>query len=133
MNLLLERDIYTARSVEGLMYVDGQYECSTLERPWLDNQPEISCIPEGTYEVIKTWSGHFNRWMPELSAVPNRSDIRIHPANWPSQLHGCIAVGTVRGLDFVANSQQAFNALFLLLSDAWEKAESVSLTIRKKA
>src|SRR4029077_10061437 len=49
-------------------------------------------IPAGTYPMEFTWSPEFNQTMP-LVDVPGRSAIRIHPANWPNQLLGCIAVG----------------------------------------
>lgn len=64
----------------------------TLELPWNDNIPRISCIPEGTYEVKPDQEGRFTGF-PELQNVPNRTEIIIHPANWTSQLEGCIALG----------------------------------------
>ena len=28
------------------------FDCDTIELPWLNNQPQISCIPIGTYNVV---------------------------------------------------------------------------------
>jgi hypothetical protein len=36
------------------------FNCKTIERGWLDNESRISCIPEGTYNVIKTYSNSEN-------------------------------------------------------------------------
>lgn len=69
----------------------------TCERPWLDNQTGISCIPSGIYDVQKTWSPRFGRMMFLVLGVRGRTGVRIHPANLPTQLEGCIALGLKRG------------------------------------
>ena len=69
----------------------------TLERPWLDNRRNISCIPLGEYECHREKSARFGRVLYELHDVPGRSELKIHPANKPEQLQGCIALGTVLG------------------------------------
>jgi hypothetical protein len=81
----------------------GQYKCLTLERPWLNNDPDVSCIPPGVYQCIWNLSPHLtilaghNVFTYELQNVPNRSGIRIHPANKVSQLEGCVAPGLSYG------------------------------------
>lgn len=70
------------------------YTCKTLELPWKDNARNISCIPTGTYKVNYTFSPKFLKYTYEIKDVPNRSGIRIHSANFASQLNGCIALGT---------------------------------------
>lgn len=76
----------------------------TVERPWINNEPRISCIPEGTYKMRKRRSGVVQRstkgefksgW--EICDVPGRTFIMVHPANWPEELEGCIGVGLVFG------------------------------------
>lgn len=66
----------------------------TMERAWIDNKRSISCIPCGRYLVRATYSPRFGRKMYLVTCVPNRDGIRIHPANLPVQLNGCIALGT---------------------------------------
>jgi hypothetical protein len=64
----------------------------TCERPWLDNKPDVSCIPPGSYTFSRYESPTKGRvWITQ--DVPGRSNIEIHSANWPYQLAGCIAVG----------------------------------------
>lgn len=76
---------------------DNNLLCYTLELPWKDNAPQISCIPEGIYQVIPHNSlEHPNTW--EITGVPGRSEILIHNANFVSQLEGCIAVGSSIGM-----------------------------------
>ncbi len=70
----------------------GNHLCVTLERPWLNNQNDVSCIPEGTYHVVSFNSPtKGNVWL--FKDVQNRDMIEIHPANWMEQLKGCIAPG----------------------------------------
>lgn len=70
------------------------YTCKTLELPWKSNSNNISCIPPGIYDVVYTFSPRFMKFMYEIKNVPKRSGIRIHSANYASQLQGCIALGT---------------------------------------
>lgn len=99
----------------------------TLELPWKDNQHDISCIPTGTYECHMTHSPKFGRDTYELVGVLNRSDVRIHPANYAgdvsqgrkSELNGCIALGShiahVNSQAVIANSKNSVQAFEDLL------------------
>lgn len=71
------------------------------ELPDRENAPGISCIPEGIYKVIWTWSPRFKRMMYLVEGVEGRAGIRAHSANlmgdaslgYKAQLNGCIALG----------------------------------------
>lgn len=80
----------------------GKFLCGsnwlvTVERPWLNNGSNISCIPEGDY-LCKPREFH-NHGKPypavEITNVPGRENILFHIANWPSDVEGCIGVGKV--------------------------------------
>ena len=51
INLLLIRDTFSKKSTIGELFLNGERICDTLENPWVDNQRNISCIPEGVYPV----------------------------------------------------------------------------------
>ena len=95
----------------------------TLELPWKDNKEDVSCIPTGTYKYKKWFSPHFNRTVLRLENVPNRTNILIHPANYVSELRGCIAVGLYEkdinndGLDDVSDSVYALKNLVDMVND----------------
>lgn len=79
---------------------DGQlWIGKSLELPWKQNLPEVSCIPQGTYSVVYTRSNRLSRltgkdyFTYEVLNVPQRTGIRLHSANYFAQLHGCIAIG----------------------------------------
>jgi hypothetical protein len=71
------------------------------ELPDRGNAPNVSCIPAGLYRVLWTWSPAFRRMMYLVAAVPGRSGVRIHAANYMGDrakghrchLNGCIALG----------------------------------------
>ena len=93
----------------GELQIEGQHFCYTLERPWLDNQPDTSCIPTGTYQVILSYSTRFARDMPRLIGVPGRTGILIHVLNEVTETEGCIGVGDkILGEDLL-NSRAAFD------------------------
>jgi len=64
-----------------------------IERGERHNQRNVSNIPEGIYPLRFTWSPKFKRFVWLIDEVPNRSGIRIHPANFWTQLNGCVAPG----------------------------------------
>lgn len=84
----------TPIATRGLLMMNGKIICLTLELPWRKNEQQVSCIPEGEY--VSTWEAH-PQWkecqVARLAKVPGRSGILIHPANYVSELRGCIALG----------------------------------------
>ena len=70
---------------------NNQEICKTLENPWLDNQNEISCIPEGTYEVEADNSGKFQYW--RILNIPGRDAVEIHSGNKEEDTKGCLIIG----------------------------------------
>jgi len=92
MEVLLKRISCQPKQTLGILYVDGKEVCKTLELPWKDNARNISCVPEGEYNVVKRnspkYKNHFH-----LTNVPNRDWILIHQGNFYTHIRGCILVG----------------------------------------
>lgn len=111
----------------GAIDIDDAYFGCTLERPWLDNENNVSCIPAGSYEIEFTRSSRFKRIMLEVLNVKDRAGIRIHSANFVQELEGCIAVASKR-VDFSIS-----NSLVEKLEDkcleATKKGEKITLEI----
>ena len=118
-------------------YRDKVFECETVERPWANNAPNISCIPEGTYELKQRLYYRGNYPTLELQDVPGRSLILIHKGNTMLDVEGCIAVGKGRGVLgdkwAVLESRNAFTALSKLMNPRGdqESYDSASITIRQ--
>lgn len=72
--------------------LDIEYECCTLELADKKNKRNVSCIPVGEYNVKPRTSEKYGKHYL-VENVENRDYILIHPANYYTQLRGCIAVG----------------------------------------
>ena len=70
----------------------------SLERGWRNNEPKVSCIPEGIYNVVLEHSPAFKKLLWEIKGVDNRTECKFHSANYWLQLNGCIALGDAVGL-----------------------------------
>ena len=105
----LERFAYHPEGTLGSISV-GDQRFYSIERPWLDNKPNISCIPEGTYPVAWRKSPRFGEtW--HIQNVVNRTYILIHAANFPKDVEGCIGLGMSLMQDRIAvgSSRDAIN------------------------
>ena len=87
----LLRTYYSDRTEGKLFFPDGSY-VYTLERPWLDNKPSVSCIPEGTYIVDRDHTGRHKWYKIREGQIDGRTFIEFHEANSVSQLEGCISL-----------------------------------------
>jgi hypothetical protein len=86
---------YFPNGTNGELIDGGELICPTIELPWRDNQQNVSCIPEGRYELAKRFHEHYG-WHIHVLNVPEREWILIHPATDAIiQLKGCIAPVTV--------------------------------------
>jgi hypothetical protein len=126
MKLELKRLHRTNNSTIGELYVNGVFECYTLE----DKEREVkikneTAIPKGVYIVGITLSNRFKKMLPILMNVPNFEGIRIHSGNTNHNTEGCILVGTTRSTDFIGNSRKAFDKLFAKL----KTAKDITITI----
>ena len=72
----------------GIAILPDGAEYTTLERPWLNNQTSISCIPAGHYKFKRDTQGRF-QWF-RLLDVEGRTNIEFHLGNKPSHSEGCI-------------------------------------------
>lgn len=95
-NVTLTRTNSNPTEVQGT-FAYGTAQCFSLERPWFNNETDVSCIPPGTYQLAWTFMPDMNAYHYEVLNVPGRSGIFIHPANQVAQVEGCIALGTTWG------------------------------------
>ena len=122
LKLTLIRDIDSGKSTIGRLYCEGEFLCFTLENTWADNEPRISCIPEGTYDLTtKTYGRFYDRYdhpIVVVKNVPNRSEILFHKGNYPKDTLGCILVGDTKAKDAVYNSSNTYNKIYNVLASA---------------
>jgi len=72
----------------GKMYVDGVYECYTLEDVVRNGTKVLgkTAIPTGEYKLIIDASVRFKQDMPHILDVPNFTGVRIHSGNTSAEL-----------------------------------------------
>jgi len=117
MILTVTRTFKSEDGIFGNLTIDtSTFKCVTLEN--LDKE-----IQPGVYDVNFTYSPHFNRVMPHI-LVPDRdtlaggdAGLRIHWANYPVQLEGCVAVGERVDGDSIDESLIPFNQLYAIIKD----------------
>lgn len=119
MELKVYRKEKTSISTIGELFVDGKFECFTLEDPIRDKKiPGETAIPTGRYKVILNLSNRFKKIMPLLLNVPNFEGVRIHTGNTPKDTEGCILVGCHFSKNWISESKKAYEALFTKLQNA---------------
>lgn len=122
--LTLKRIAMNPEGTFGVFLDEKTPFCLTLERPWLDNRPKVSCIPRGEYTVNRVVSPrHGETW--EVQNVPNRTAILIHKGNFVEDSEGCIIVGEQfedavssqadKVVTMVASSGKAYHELMMRL------------------
>jgi hypothetical protein len=110
------------------MYVDGVYECYTLEDVVRNGTKVLgkTAIPIGEYKLIIDASVRFKQDMPHILNVPDFTGVRIHSGNTSADTDGCILLGTTwAGKDFIGNSKIAYKKFF----DKLKKAKTATIKI----
>lgn len=138
MKITLNRNARGATYTTGILSIDGQFECYTLEDQVRDLGPNgegkvmgDTAIPAGTYNVIINLSPRFKRKMIRLLDVPHFTGILIHGGNTVKDSAGCILVGQqLKGATIVGGtSTPAIRALQAKVQAALDKGEKVSIQI----
>lgn len=112
----------------GKMYIDGVYECYTLEDVVRNGTKVLgkTAIPTGEYKLVIDASTRFKQDMPHILNVPDFTGVRIHSGNTSAHTDGCILVGTTwTGGDFIGNSKAAYKKLF----DKLKKAKTATIKV----
>jgi Family of unknown function (DUF5675) len=134
MQLKLVRQVFTQNSTIGRLFIDGEFECHTLEdmvRP--EKIYGETAIPAGTYQVVISMSERFKTRLPLLVDVPGYTGVRIHPGNTKADTLGCILVGQSRGTDSIGASRAAFGVLLPKLEAAAAREKLVIDIVEERA
>jgi hypothetical protein len=102
--LVLQREDSEEDGTYGTLRLPDGTVLNSLELPWKNNQPRISCIPPGSYKCKKRGSATFGEAY-EVMGVPGRNAILIHAGNaagsaekgMKAHSQGCILLGMDRG------------------------------------
>lgn len=121
LKLTIKRVSYLPEGTFGVILADNIPFALTAELPNLNNQKEISCIPEGSYACERYASQKFGNTLRVVN-VPNREGILFHKGNIPQKdSKGCILIGeqfeTVNGKINVLSSAKGFEEFIKYVTD----------------
>jgi hypothetical protein len=130
MKLTVVRTQMGTDATNGILLIDGVFECYTLEDQYQAVKVmHETCIPEGTYDIkFRTVGGFHSKYadrygnahygMLHLQDVPNFTYILIHAGNTDEHTSGCLIVGeTQQDLDisddgFIGHSGKAYSKMY---------------------
>ena len=130
MKLTVVRTQFGTDATNGLLFIDGLFECYTLEDQYQAVKVmHETCIPEGTYDIKFRKTGGFHAKYSEryknahygmlhIQDVPNFTYILIHTGNTDEHTSGCLIVGeTQQDLEiskdgFVGSSSVAYKKMY---------------------
>ena len=133
INLLIIRDTFSEQSTVGELFLNGERMCDTLENPYINNERNISCIPEGEYKVrlrLARESATRDYLHLLVQDVPNRDWILFHRGNSAKDTSGCILVGFASKQDYVKNSTFAMDLLMKEIINLG--GENINLIIKNR-
>ncbi len=146
MKLDVVRTQFGKDATNGMLFVDGVFECFTLEDEVRDIKVmSETAIPLGEYEIKfrniggfdtkykARYGSTFHKGMLELQNVPNFKYILIHTGNTDQHTAGCLLIGeTQQDLDkgkdgFVGGSGDAYKKFYPKVRDALIAKEKVTI------
>ncbi len=147
MQLKLYRISSQADSTSGILYINNEFVCYTLE----DEQRQVkvkheTAIPLGIYEIkFRTVGGFHTKYtsrfgdmhkgMLELQDVPDFQYILIHCGNTDEHTSGCILLGDsqnnniVQKDGFIGSSTQSYKRVYPKIASALLNNEKVTIEI----
>lgn len=129
MELQLFRNQFEG-GTNGALFYQGKFICFMIELPWKENARNVSCIPDGRYELALWYTDRYKHHLV-VKNVPGRSGILVHPANDAAkELRGCLAPVThLTGIGTGVLSRKALDKLLLFIERCRMKKEPLYLTI----
>ena len=153
MKLLLRRIFKGPSYTIGKLFINGVYECDTLEDQdrGLTSQMSleeikakkvygVTAIPTGTYSINMTtvspkfkdraWAKPYKGVLPRLENVKGYEGVLIHVGNDQEATSGCLLVGENKIKGKVINSTACFHELMGELLKAHDRGEDISIEIQ---
>jgi hypothetical protein len=145
VKLTVVRTQFGKDATNGMLLIDGVFECYTLEDQYQAVKVmHETCIPEGKYNIQFRRTGGFHEkykkrygnahyGMLHLQDVPNFTYILIHAGNTDEHTSGCLIVGeTQQDLDlsddgFIGHSGKAYTKLYNKVAKDLLLGKSVSI------
>ena len=147
MKLDVVRTQFGKDATNGMLFINGVFECFTLEDEVRDVKVYgETAIPEGTYPIEFRKEGGFHQrysaryknahyGMLEIKDIPNFKWVLFHSGNTDENTAGCILVGdTQQDLDvskdgFIGASRNAYKKMYDKIAVPMVNGEKVTLRV----
>ena len=144
MRLVLQRFVDTGRSTTGILTINNEFQCFTLEDTYRRvKEAGKTRIPEGSYQIkyreelspdtkkrrkMYDWF----KWHLMLQNVPDFKYIYLHEGNTPKDTAGCILLGmqSTPIRDFLGDSVSAVRRMYEIIGGALSDDEPVCIDVR---
>jgi hypothetical protein len=145
VKLTVVRTQFGTDATNGLLFIDGIFECYTLEDQYQAVKVmHETCIPEGTYDIKFRKTGGFHAKYSEryknshygmlhIQDVPNFTYILIHTGNTDEHTSGCLIVGeTQQDLEvskdgFIGSSAVAYKKMYAKVAGQLLQGKDVTI------
>ena len=145
MKLTVVRTQFGTDATNGLLFINGIFECYTLEDQYQAVKVmHETCIPEGTYDIKFRKTGGFHSKYSEryknahygmlhIQDVPNFTYILIHTGNTDEHTSGCLIVGeTQQDLEiskdgFIGSSTTAYKKMYAKVAGQLLQGKKVTI------
>lgn len=154
MHIHVDRLEADAKATRGKLYIDGKFECYTLEDQHRDGEKVQgeTRIPAGTYKLelyphgtrfhpkyLETYGAEFHKGMLRVCDVPGFEGVLIHKGNYHDDTEGCLLLGTSKisgrsnrdknGNNCIAvgGSEGAYKSFYPKVRDALLRGETVTI------
>jgi len=145
VKLTVVRTQFGTDATNGLLFINGIFECYTLEDQYQAVKVmHETCIPEGTYDIKFRKTGGFHSKYSEryknahygmlhIQDVPNFTYILIHTGNTDEHTSGCLIVGeTQQDLEiskdgFIGSSTVAYKKMYSKVANQLLQGKDVTI------
>jgi hypothetical protein len=154
MHIHVDRLEADQKATRGKLYIDGKFECYTLEDQHRDGAKVHgeTRIPAGTYTLelyphgtkfhpkyLETYGAEFHKGMLRVCDVPGFEGVLIHKGNYHDDTEGCLLLGTSKmsgkskrdknGNNCIAvgGSEGAYKCFYPKVRDALLRGETVTI------
>ena len=145
MKLTVVRHQFGTDATNGMLFINGIFECYTLEDQYQAVKVmHETCIPEGTYDINFRKTGGFHAKYSEryknahygmlhIQDVPNFTYILIHTGNTDEHTSGCLIVGeTQQDLEiskdgFIGSSAVAYKKMYSKVANQLLQGKKVTI------
>ncbi|MEY2758652.1 MAG: hypothetical protein RIR33_2430 [Pseudomonadota bacterium] len=154
MHIHVDRLEADAKATRGKLYIDGKFECYTLEDKHRDGEKVHgeTRIPAGTYRLelyphgtrfhpkyLEAYGAEFHKGMLRVCDVPGFDGVLIHKGNYHDDTEGCLLLGSSKisgrsnrdksGNNCIAvgSSEGAYKSFYPKVRDALLRGETVTI------